>query len=190
MKGYNPTVMLAGALLLAASAELRAQDAEVPRPLVVTAENLMAGDARHQEYEARGGDPEALLPGDVVVYRLRFTNQRPDSVRQVVFQNAVPAGLEYVDGSAGADRADVIVEFSVDGGATYSATPQTEVMVEGRPEMRPAPPETYTHIRWTLSGWLASEAELTAEYRARLPGDEGGAVEAPPETGGATPSGA
>lgn len=190
MKGYNLTVMLAGALVLAASAELRAQNSEPPRPLVVTAENLMAGDARHQEYEARGGDPEALLPGDVIVYRLRFTNQRPDSVRQVVFQNAVPAGLEYVAGSAGADRTDVTVEFSVDGGATYSDAPQTEVMVDGRPETRPAPPETYTHIRWTLSGWLQPQQELTAEYRARLPGDEGGSDERPPETAGAEDVGA
>ena len=189
MRGSKAAVLTAVALLVGTSGFAWAQDAQTARPLVVTAENLMAGDARHQDYEARGGDPEALLPGDVVLYRLRFTNQRPDSVRQVVFQNAVPAGLEYVAGSAGADRTDVTVEFSVDGGATYTAAPQTEVMVEGRPEMRPAPPETYTHIRWTLSGWLASQAELTAEYRARLPGDEGGADETPSETGDAAQSG-
>jgi hypothetical protein len=78
-----------------------------------------------------------------------------------------------VAASAGADRDDVSVEYSIDGGATYAATPMAETEVDGQRVLRPAPPETYTHIRWTLSGWLQPQAELTAEYRARLPGDRG-----------------
>jgi len=173
MRGFKAAVLVVVALVTGPSGVAWAQEADAPRPLVVTAENLMAGDARHAEYEAQGGDPGALLPGDVVVYRLRFTNLTADSVRQVVFDNQVPAGLEFVAGSAVADRADVDVEYSIDGGGTYSAAPTVEIVFEGQTVLQPAPPETYTHIRWTLSGWLQPQAELTAEYRARLPGDRG-----------------
>lgn len=173
MRGWRWSVLLALALAVAAPGLAFGQESETPRPLVVTAVNLMAGSTQHQAYEASGGDPAAMLPGDVVRYELQFTNLTSDSVRQVVFQNAVPAGLEFVAGSAGADRGDVSVEYSIDGGTTYTATPMTETIFEGQPVLEPAPPETYTHIRWTLSGWLQPEAELTAEYRAQLPGDRG-----------------
>ncbi len=175
MRGLHAAVLATVALITAPTGLALAQEPDSPRPLVVTAENLSAGDARHQDYVARGGDPEALLPGDVVLYRLRFTNLTADSVRQVVFENPVPAGLDYVAGSAGADRADVTLEYSIDSGGTYSAAPMAETVVDGQTVLRPAPPETYTHIRWTLSGWLQPQAAVTAEYRARLPergGDE------------------
>jgi uncharacterized repeat protein (TIGR01451 family) len=173
MRGWRASAVLAIALVVVPLGVAVGQEAEAPKALVVTAENLMAGDARHQDYEARGGDPAALLPGDVVRYRLQFTNLTSDSVRQVVFQNPVPVGLEFVAESAGADRDDVSVEYSIDGGATYAATPMAETVVAGQRVLRPAPPETYTHIRWTLSGWLQPQAAVTAEYRARLPGDRG-----------------
>lgn len=181
MRGWRASVVLAVSLVVAPFGLARGQDSEAPKPLVVTAENLMQGDARHQDYVARGGDPAAMLPGDVVRYELQFTNLTSDSVRQVVFQNEVPAGLEYVPASAGADRGDVTVEYSIDAGATYAATPMAETVIDGQTVLRPAPPETYTHIRWTLSGWLQPQAELTAEYRARLPGDRGDEQQTSPE---------
>ena len=136
MRGWRASVLFAVALVVAPSGLAWGQDSEAPKPLVVTAENLMQGDARHQEYEARGGDPDAMLPGDVVRYQLQFTNLTSDSVRQVVFQNEVPAGLEYVPASAGADRGDVTVEYSIDAGATYAATPMAETVIDGQTVLR------------------------------------------------------
>ncbi|HXE84219.1 MAG TPA: hypothetical protein VN513_12910, partial [Gemmatimonadales bacterium] len=101
--------IIAAALLVTCAGALSAQ-----RPLVVTALNLNA--------KSRGSQSQAVLPGDVVQYQLRFTNQGQGDVRGVVFTNPVPAGLRYVDRSAGADRQDVAVEYSTDGGKTYAAT--------------------------------------------------------------------
>src|SRR6185436_5572686 len=74
-----------GMVLLAG--RLWAQVPEGPKPLVMTAENLMAGDARHKT------NPKAALPGDVIRYRLTFTNLRSDSIRNVQFNDPLPTGL-------------------------------------------------------------------------------------------------
>ncbi len=151
-----------------------AQAPEAAPALVITVENLMAGDARHRELAAQGRDPDALLPGDLVLYRLRFTNITDVPVRNVVFQDPLPAGLRYVGGSAAADRADVLIEYSIDGGGSYAAQPMVEETVDGRAVQKPAPPELYTHIRWTVRGWVEPGAQIIAEFRAQLPPQRNG----------------
>ena len=139
-----------------------------PSPLVVAATNLMAGDERHKEIAKKGGDPSTVLPGDVVRFRLTFTNLRPDAVRQVVFDNPVPQGMRYVAGSAGADRDGVRVEYSIDGGANYSAQPMVEEKIDGKVVKKPAPVERYTHVRWKVDGSIAPAAQVVAEFRVQL----------------------
>jgi uncharacterized repeat protein (TIGR01451 family) len=156
-------------MVVVLSASLVAQDETPRRALVVTAQNLMAGDERHQALAAKGGDAATVLPGDVVRYRLRFTNVTEAEVRGVVFTNPVPDGLRYVGRSAGADRDDVAVDYSIDGGRTYSARPMVVEVVGGKRVEKPAPPERYSHVRWTVRGSISPGAAVTAEFRAALP---------------------
>ena len=148
--------IVAGALLMTCAGALAAQ-----RPLVVTVQNLNA--------KSRGSQSQAVLSGDVLQYQLRFTNQSQGNVRGVVFTNPVPAGLRYVDGSAGADRQDVVVEYSTDGGKTYAANPLVTEVVAGKRVQKPASPAQYTHVRWTVRGSIAPGASVTAEFRAAMP---------------------
>jgi len=157
------------ALVVAGTAWAQSAGMQKPKALVMTADNLMQADARHQALAKDGGDPATLLPGDVIHYRLRFTNVTDDSIRQVVFKNRLPPGLQYVAGSAAGDRDDLTVEYSIDGGGTYSTQPMIEVDINGKRVLRPAPAEMYTHIRWTVGGWLQPRAQVTAEFKAHLP---------------------
>jgi len=155
---------LAGGWTVSAAAQ-RAETPPPPppaKPLVMTAQNLMAGDERHRD------NPRAVMPGDVILYRLTFTNLRSDSIRNVQFHDPVPAGLRYVAGSATADRQDVTIEFSLDGGRTWSVQPMIEEVVDGRKVHRPAPPELYTNVRWSVHGWLLPNAQVTAELKTQL----------------------
>jgi uncharacterized repeat protein (TIGR01451 family) len=169
MKQFRNAWLLLALVIPAGAVPAAAQEAQQPQALVITAENLMAGDAEHQEMAERGGDANALLPGDVVRYQLVFTNIISDSVRNVEFTDPIPEGLQYVGGTARSDRDDVVIEFSIDGGQTYAAQPMREVVENGLRVMRPAPPQTYTHIRWRVGDWIQPGAQVTAEFRARLP---------------------
>lgn len=173
---FAATVTAAAVLLLSPVAS--AQESEQPKALVITAENLMADDATHQEMASRGGDPNTVLPGDVVLYRLTFTNTTDVPVRNVEFKDPIPAGFRLVLESATADRDDVVVTYSIDGGQIYSAEPMIEVLVDGERVTRLAPPELFTHIRWLVTGWVQPGAQVTAEFRAQLP-----AADAPEEPG-------
>lgn len=157
-------------LALAGGNQLAAQQPQAPDQLVVTAENLMAGDERHLDWAAQGGKATDVLPGDVVRFTLRFTNTTDQPVRDVVFSNPVPEGMRYVAGSAAAGAGNATITFSIDGGASYSPQPTIEVTDENGERRRvPASPETYTHVRWTVTDWVQPGQGATAEFRAMLP---------------------
>ena len=147
---------------------LPAQEAPEPQALVIAAENLMAGDERHRSLQRRGLSAQILLNGDVVRYRLTFTNVTDVEARDVAFVDPIPDGLLYVGESASADRDDARIEYSVDGGSNYAARPLIVEIVDGERVERPAPLETYTHIRWTVAGRVAPGAQVTAQFDARL----------------------
>ena len=154
-------------LALAAAPAVAQQGAQPRRPLVVTQENRTAAEL------AKAGTPRrdaAVRPGDVLRYRLAFTNTAGRPVRQVAFNNPLAGGMRIVPGSVKASRSDARVEYSIDGGRTFSAQPQETVMVDGRQVKRAAPAEKYTHVRWTVDGFVAAGATVTAEFDARLGG--------------------
>lgn len=159
-------ILACGVLLCAAP--LAAQESS-PKALVVSAENLMVGSDQHQAWVKRGGTASDVLPGDVLRYSLRFTNTQPAAVRNVVFSNPIPDGLRYVTESATADAPAVVVTFSIDGGRTYSEHPMIETVENGERHNVPAPARMYTHVRWTVEGWIQPGAQVTAEFRAELP---------------------
>ncbi len=167
MKALRQIIYSLAAITVIGASSGLAQESE-PQALVVTATNLMAGDERHQQMARDGGDSNALLLGDVLRYRLVFTNVTDAPVRNVEFTDPMPPGLSYVTESARSDRSDVVIEYSVDGGTTYSQQPMVEQVVAGQRMLVPAPPESYTHVRWRIEGWVQPGARVTAEFRAEL----------------------
>jgi uncharacterized repeat protein (TIGR01451 family) len=162
----SATVLAIALVLCAGSAQ--AQQGAVPsepQGLTVTATNRTAAS------EAAGGNPRAdarVRGGDVLQYRMTFTNVTTRPVRQVVLSNPIPAGFRFVAGSLASTRDDARAEFSADGGRTFSAQPMEEVVLEGRRVRRPVPTERYTHVRWTVEGWIAPNQTVNADFQARL----------------------
>lgn len=149
-----------GLLLLALPAS--AQVAE-PQALTIVAENVTARSAERAEL-----DEGTARPGDVIEYRLTFTNHQDGPVTQVVLNDPIPVGVVFVPGSVTASRADLRVEYSIDSGATWSTDPKVEVEEAGEMVLRPAPAEAFTHVRWTITGSVNSGAQVSARFRARV----------------------
>lgn len=155
-----------GLAILGAALPASAQDA-APRALQITATNVTAVEAAR---DAVGG---SALPGDVIEYGLLFTNVTDTEVSDVQFTDPIPSGLVLVVGSVSADRSDVVVDFSINGGADWSEAPQIDVaQPDGTMVRQTAPAEAYTHVRWTVTGSVAVGARVTARFRVRMPGTE------------------
>lgn len=146
-----------------------AQRVAAPSPngeaLVISASNrtavaeAMSGAARKDS---------SVRAGDVLRYTLTFTNVVGRPIRGVELKNPIPAGLRFVQGSAKATREDARVEFSADGGKTFSLAPSEIVVIDGREVSRPVPAERFTHVRWFVAEWVQPRARVVAEYEARL----------------------
>lgn len=156
--------LLGLALLGASTAGAQQARTTANAALVITPSNRTALDAR-----ARGERRDTLArTGDVIRYTLRFTNTVGKAVRGLELKDPIPTGLQFVDGSAEASRSDATLEFSADGGRTWSARPMETVTIDGRTEERPVAPERYTHVRWTVAGWVQPRASVTAHFDTRV----------------------
>lgn len=164
-KVFGPVATLFAILLPAVAP---AQVPRAPTPLTMTAENVQGTDRRHRALAAEHGGRIATLPGDTLGYQLTFTNVRRDSVRNVQFTDPLPNGLQFAAGSAHADRPDVAIDYSIDGGTHYSAAPTISRQADGRTVQLPAPVTMYTNVRWTVRGWVQPGAQVVAAFSAVL----------------------
>lgn len=103
----------------------------------------------------------ALTQGQVVYYTVRITNPNAVFAREVSVVQQISANTRYVAGSASGPGARI--DFSVDGGRSFAAAGQLRVAGEAD---KPAPPQSYTHIRWRLRHPLAPGAVALARFRA------------------------
>ena len=160
------TALPVAVVLALASGSAAAQEGTARKALVVSATILTWGQGA-QTIDAAARDPNTVTRGDVVEYRLVFTNVTGEPVNNIQFTDPLPEGMHYLQGTAGANREDVDVEFSLDGGTSYSELPMVEVVVDGRTEQRPASPEDYTDIRWTVHGEVQPDARVAAVFQVR-----------------------
>jgi uncharacterized repeat protein (TIGR01451 family) len=167
---------LVGLMLAATLAAPAHAQAPVRSALAVTAENrtAMAAEARG----ARRADA-AVHAGDVLRYKLTFTNIAGRPVRQVALQNPVANGLQFVAGSATASRQDARAEYSADNGATWSVRPMETVTIDGKRVERAIAPDRFTGVRWVVDGWVNPGATVTAQFEARLASHVASAPAAP-----------
>lgn len=166
MKSSIPAKLFGLLFALTLAVPLRAQAPARPASaLTVSAENRTAAAAA-----ARGAKraDSTVHAGDVLRYKLTFTNTAGRPVRQVALQNPVAPGLEFVAGSASASRQDARAEYSADHGATWSKRPMETVTIDGRTVTRAIAPERYTGVRWIVDGWVSAGATVTAQFEARL----------------------
>lgn len=98
---------------------------------------------------ARFVPAERLEAGDEVHYTIRVRNPGKNPVTDAQVTKRMPFGLHYLAGSATGPACDI--EFSTDGGRTFSAKPQNG---------------DYTHVRWTMRRPLPPQSTALLRFRA------------------------
>ncbi|HUK22513.1 MAG TPA: hypothetical protein VLV45_13280 [Gemmatimonadales bacterium] len=160
MHSFRSLVITVAALLALVARSAVAGQTTAPKPLAITAHNVTA-EAAHRDAK------ELARPGDEIRYSLVFTNTGQNSVKNVQFTDPIPQGTVYVLGSAAAPQSTRI-DYSIDGGKTWSEQPMIVAVENGKTVQKPAPRENYTHVRWTVLESVAPGAQVTAEFRAQV----------------------
>lgn len=101
--------------------------------------------------------------GDRLRYEIVATNAGDRPATAVRPTDAIPAGTEFVAGSA---RGDGKVEYSLDRGATWSTEPMLVVHGKDGDRTVAADPATFAAIRWTTA--LKAGAASTFAFDVRV----------------------
>ncbi|NND89932.1 MAG: DUF11 domain-containing protein [Granulosicoccus sp.] len=96
-------------------------------------------------------------PGNVMEFRIVFTNNGDDDVRGVQVVDPIPQNTRFVPDSP---QSDVPADFevSIDGGESFELEPvvRIETQADGSQKEVVIPPEQYTHVRWLAQQELTS----------------------------------
>lgn len=149
-------------LILATSTSVFAQEGKIEVKTVVEKETIVVDETGKQNIELVAA--EKVVPGDVVIYTVTYTNVADEAVENIVITNPIGENLQYVADSAFAPGANV--SFSVDGGSTFAELGELTVDTDGVTTAARA--EDLTHIRWALDGVLDPGSRGFARFRARL----------------------
>jgi hypothetical protein len=153
--------LLTVALLVPTVASNAQQGGQNP---TMTYRNLTLAHDSARAHTRKNGD---AINNDTLRVEVVFKNPVAIALKSVVFDNPLPANLILIGGTA-TTSAPAKIEYSADGGKTFSTQPMIRANVNGQDVERPATPDQYTHIRWTVTGALAAGASVTARYDVRV----------------------
>ncbi|MDO8282968.1 MAG: hypothetical protein Q7U10_10180 [Thermodesulfovibrionia bacterium] len=108
---------------------------------------------------------EKVLPGDKVIYTIKYENVSDKAAENVAIVDPVPEHMFYKDGSASGKGTDIT--FSVDKGKTYNVPEKLKVIGEDGKE-RKAEASEYTDIRWVMKNSLQPGEKGKVEFQAEL----------------------
>lgn len=107
-----------------------------------------------------------VVPGDRVVFTLRYVNKGAEPAAGFRATNPLPAAVQFV--SVAEDWAQV----SVDGGTVWGRLADLSVAAKaegGLPgALRAATPEDVTHVRWIFAVPVAPDAQGSVSYRGMV----------------------
>ena len=114
----------------------------------------------------KAGNAQAASPGEVLRYRLKGKNQGKAPANNFTLTQKIPARTSYVANSA---VGNAEITYSIDSGKNFTKQPMIPVKTpEGKTEMRPAPAESYTNVRWRWNESIAPGSDIAASYQVRI----------------------
>jgi uncharacterized repeat protein (TIGR01451 family) len=110
-----------------------------------------------------------VVPGNILRYTVTAQNNTSRNMRNLVVSQPIPEGMTYLLQSAvAAKAAGATVDYSIDGGRTFTSKPTIRVRENGQVVERPAPAEAYTHVRWNFGEQLPANTRVVVSYQVRV----------------------
>lgn len=111
---------------------------------------------------------ESVKAGEILDWKISSVNSGNASAQNYRVVGQIPAGTEFIAGSANGDAAPR-VSYSIDGGQTFSAQPMIEERQnDGSVKQLPAPVSMYTQIKFEWANELNAQSQINAAYRVRV----------------------
>ena len=108
-------------------------------------------------------------PGDVVEYRLIYTNNAEQPLSGLEITGPIPANTAYLKDSAATD-VDAAFMVSIDDGSSFEAEPVTRTLTgpDGQTQNVIVPPSDYTQLRWVPKNGIQPGQALEYRYRVKV----------------------
>ena len=157
-------LLLASAAWLATAATAVAQADGIAFDVEILRVDLVVND--EGETVERFEPVQEAPPGEEIEYRVTVRNDGSRIYRPGTLPIRLPIGegVQYVEGSVGPLGGDLVVEASVDGGATFTELP-VEAAEGDAPAFDPAAVDT---LRWTPSVPFEPGMEFVLVYRVQV----------------------
>lgn len=111
---------------------------------------------------------ELVKSGEIMDWTITSVNEGNAPASEYKAVGKVPAGTQFVGGSAKADG-QVVFTYSIDNGKSFSTAPTVdERQADGSVKKVAAPVSMYNQIRYEWSTPLSVGAKLSASYKVRL----------------------
>jgi uncharacterized repeat protein (TIGR01451 family) len=119
-------------------------------------------------WQALGNQSAKVGQGDVIRFTLNGQNNGSAAARNVVLNQAIPQGTRYVLQSARLINNPGELQFSIDGGKSFSPAPMVKVKTGNQVIEQAAPADAYTHIRLGISQELRPKGTVRGEYQVTV----------------------
>lgn len=112
---------------------------------------------------------EEASPGDVIEYRLIYTNNAEQPLSGLEITGPIPANTAYLKDSAATD-AEAVFTVSIDDGSSFEAEPVTRNTSgpDGQSKNVIVPPSDYTQLRWVPVNGIQPDQVLEYRYRVKV----------------------
>jgi uncharacterized repeat protein (TIGR01451 family) len=125
------------------------------------------GQGEEKTWQALKGQV-TVNPGDQLRYSVIGQNSGKAAAKKFVLTQPIPKQMVYQLNSV-KQSAKASVVYSIDGGKSFVATPQVKVKTAaGKEELRPAPAEMYSHVRWQFQEGLNPNAQVNVSYDVKV----------------------
>ena len=131
------------------------------RPVVKV---MLAGAVERDDAKVPVEQASLVKSGEVMNWTITSVNEGNAPANEYKAVGKIPAGTQFVAGSANAEGATVA--YSIDNGKTFSATPTVdERQADGSIKKVPAPVSMYQQIRYAWSTPLNQGEKVNATWR-------------------------